>query len=152
MNNKKTDLDSLMPLIKERLSSGHSVTFSPRGISMLPMLRQGKDTVTLSPITAPLKKYDLPLYRRDDGKFVLHRIVAVGEDYSCIGDNQYYLESGLRHDQMIAVVSKFKRGKRVISVNSLWYKLYCRFWHNTRPFRFFCIRAVAKIRRILKIK
>ncbi len=39
-----------MPLIRETLEEGKCVQFSPRGVSMLPMLRQGKDTVTLSPI------------------------------------------------------------------------------------------------------
>ena len=62
-----TQLDDLMPLIRERLDAGQRVKFSPRGVSMLPMLRQGIDTVTLSPLPEKLKKYDLPLYRRTDG-------------------------------------------------------------------------------------
>ena len=48
-------LDQLMPLIRESLAEGKSVKFSPSGVSMLPMLRPGKDMVTLSPITKPLK-------------------------------------------------------------------------------------------------
>lgn len=125
-------MDSLVPLFKERLSAGQSVKFSPKGISMLPMLRQGKDTVTLSPITEKLKKYDIPLYRRDDGKYVLHRIVSVGETITCIGDNQFKKEHGLRKEQMIAVVTAFTRGEKEYSVNRLSYKLYCRLWHYSR--------------------
>ena len=70
-------MDELMPLILERLAAGQDVRFSPRGVSMLPMLRQGRDTVTLSPVTGRLRKYDLPLYRREDGRYVLHRVVGV---------------------------------------------------------------------------
>lgn len=128
-------MDDLMPLIRERLAAGQSVRFSPRGISMLPMLRQGIDTVTLSPLPDRLRKYDLPLYRRDNGKYILHRVVKVGDTYTCSGDNQVALERGVRHDQMIAVVTSFSRGKRAHSVTEWRYRLYCRLWHYTRLIR-----------------
>lgn len=128
-------LEKLMPIILECLEGGRTVSFSPRGVSMLPMLRQGIDTVELSPITGKLQKYDLPLYRRDNGKYVLHRIVAAAETYTCVGDNQFDLEHGLRQDQMIAVVSAFTRGGKRIEVSDLRYQLYCRVWHGTRPLR-----------------
>ena len=128
-------LELLMPIIRERLADGGSVWFSPKGTSMLPMLRQGIDRVLLSPLPDKLKKYDLPLYQRDNGQFVLHRIVEAGETYTCIGDNQLDLEPGVRQDQMIALVTVFTRGNKEISVNSLSYRLYCRFWHYSRPVR-----------------
>ena len=128
----QVQLDQLMPLFLEQFAQGKSVKFAPRGISMLPMIRQGIDTVTLAPIVKPLKKYDIPLYRRDDGRYVLHRIVGVGETFVCMGDNQFTKESGLRNDQMIAVVTAFTRGEKEYSVNSFVYKLYCRVWHYSR--------------------
>ena len=83
-------LDALMPLFREQLEAGQSVRFSPRGVSMLPMLRQGIDSVVLSPLPGALRKYDLPLYRYPSGKYVLHRIVKVREQaYLCMGDNTY---------------------------------------------------------------
>lgn len=124
-----------MPLIRERLAEGKTVRFFPRGVSMLPMLRQGRDRVVLSPVNGRLKKYDLPLYQRDDGHFVLHRVVAVGETYTCIGDNQYELEYGVRQDQIIAVVTAFSRDNREIPVTDFRYQLYCRLWHWFRPFK-----------------
>lgn len=150
MNEKEVRLEQLMPLIEETLAAGNSVTFSPRGISMLPMLRQGVDSVVLSPLPQKLKKYDLPLYRRDNGKFVLHRVVGVGETYTCVGDNQFDYELGLRHDQMIAVVSAFYRGEKLHGVDELGYRIYCRFWHSTRPLRRFWRRGIGCLRRHLK--
>ena len=137
-------LDELIPLIRERLSDGQSVTFSPKGTSMLPMLRQGIDTVEISSISGRLKKYDLPLYLRDNGQYVLHRIVEVGETYTCIGDNQFVLEPGLRQDQMIALVSAFTRGGKRIKVSDPKYQMYCRIWCASRPVRhvWFRIRSV----------
>lgn len=139
-----------MPLIRETLSAGKTVKFSPRGISMLPMLRQGIDSVVLSPLPEKLHKYDLPLYQRDDGHYVLHRIVKVGQTYTCIGDNQFDFEPGLRHDQMIALVTAFTRGDREIPVTDTGYRLYCRFWHHTRSLRHFWRRVKGWLRRHLK--
>lgn len=145
---KEFRLEQLLPLIQETLSQGKSVTFSPRGISMLPMLRQGRDTVTLAPIDRELRKYDIPLYRRDNGAFVLHRIVAVGDTFTCIGDNQYELEHGIRKDQMIGVVTAFARDGRTVKVSSVGYKMYCRLWHWLRPVK----RFLGRVKRYLKRK
>ena len=142
-----TQLDNLIPLFRERLAAGQKVKFSPRGISMLPMLRQGVDTVTLSPLPEKLKKYDLPLYRRPDGKYILHRIVGVGDTYICIGDNQFVYETGVTHDQMIALVTGFTRGTREYSVNDWRYWIYCRVWHYSRPVRRFYRRGIGWLRR-----
>ena len=145
-----TQLDNLMPLFRERLAAGQKIKFSPRGISMLPMLRQGLDTVTLSPLPEKLKKYDLPLYQRADGKYILHRIVEVGDTYTCIGDNQFVYEHGVTHDQMIALVTSFGRGGREYPVSHWGYKLYCRIWHYSRPLRLFWRRGKGWLCRRLK--
>ncbi len=134
-NEKELRLEQLMPLMRESLAAGNSVRFAPRGTSMLPMLRQGLDSVELSPINGRLKKYDLPLYQRENGQYVLHRIVDVGEAYTCVGDNQFELESGLRHEQMIGVVTVFYRGEQAHRVDALSHKIYCRYWHYSRGVR-----------------
>ena len=139
-----------MPLFMERLAAGQKVRFSPRGISMLPMLRQGRDCVILSPVPGKLRKYDLPLYRRDNGKYVLHRVVEAHDTYTCIGDNQFDFEPGLRHDQMIAVVTAFCRDGKEYSVRDWRYQAYCRFWHYSRPLRHFWRRGIGWIRRHLQ--
>lgn len=145
-------LDELMPMFKQKLSQGESVCFYPRGTSMMPMLRQGIDAVVLSPLPEKLKKYDLPLYQRRKGQYVLHRILKVGDTYTCIGDNQYSYEPGVAHDQMIGVVTAFYRGEKLISVDSFSHKLYCRFWHHTRKLRGYYLAAKARIRKIFPKK
>ena len=143
-------MDDLIPIFRERLAAGQCIRFSPRGISMLPMLRQGIDSVVLSPVPEKLKKYDIPLYQRDDGKYILHRIVKVGETYTCIGDNQFDYETGVRHDQVIAVVTSFTRGQRLHSVNELPYRLYCRFWHYSRGLRHIWRRGIGWLKRHIR--
>jgi len=150
LSEKQYRLEDLLPLIQEGLENGKTVRFSPRGISMLPMLRQGIDTVVLSPVPETLRKYDLPLYRRSSGQFVLHRIIKAGETYTCMGDNQFVPEPGLCHGQMVALVTAFTRGQKRIPVTDPSYRLYCRFWHYSRPLRHFWRRGMGWLRRHLK--
>lgn len=143
-------LAELMPLIRERIAQGQSVRFYPRGISMLPMLRPGIDSVELSAPPAKLKKYDLPLYQRKDGSFVLHRVVKVGKTYCCAGDNQLWYEKGLEHDQVIALVTAFYRGDQRCSVRKPAYRLYCHLWPAYRRLRQLRCKLLCIINRLSK--
>ena len=145
-------MEELMPLMLESLEQGRSVNFKPRGISMLPMLVQGRDSVLLSPVTGKLKKYDIPLYKRNDGKYILHRIIKVGDTYTCMGDNQYVPERGVTHESVIAVVSAYTRKGKKRSVKALGYILYCRIWHLSRPIRRLLGKVKRRLRRLIKGK
>ena len=144
------ELKELMPLIQEKLSQGKTVRFSPLGISMLPMLRQREDSVVLSAAPKRLKKYDLPLYIRDNGKYILHRVIAAGDTYICCGDNQFVYEPGVRQDQILALVTGFYRKDKYYSVNNPLYRTYCVLWHHSRPLRYFYRRGKGWLRRHLK--
>ena len=140
--------DELMPLIRERLTAGQRVRYLPfRGVSMLPMLRQGIDTVELAPLPEKLRKYDLPVYQYPSGKYVMHRIVKVLDNhYICLGDNTYSYET-IRREQMLGIVSAFRRGDKRIETDACGYKLYCRIWVATFPLRKLLKRGKYWIRR-----
>ena len=138
---KEIPLKELMPLIQERIARGQSVRFYPQGISMLPMLKPGRDSVELSAPPERLKKYDLPLYQRRDGSFVLHRVVHVGDTYCCVGDNQLRAEKGIAHEQVIALVTAFYKGEQRHSVKELRYRLYCR---CRFAYRWLCYRRIKR--------
>lgn len=141
----------LMPLIRERLAAGQTVRYLPfRGVSMLPMLRQGKDAVEVGPVAGKLKKYDIPVYQYPSGKYVMHRIVGVKQDYYvCLGDNTYEYER-IRPEQILAVVVAFRRGQKRISVDSFGYQLYSRIWVAIYPFRKLLKRIAWRLRRLLR--
>ena len=145
LRERPLSLDDMMPTIRQTLADGKTVTFTPGGTSMLPMLRPNRDSVTLSPLPQRLKRYDLPLYRRDNGQYVLHRVVKAGQTYTCLGDNQFYKEPGLRQDQMIGVVTEFIRDGKRIPVTDLRYRIYSRLWYNSR----FVRRCWRKLKKIL---
>ena len=142
-------MEDVIPLMLERLEAGYEVTFSPYGTSMLPMLRQGRDTVTLKAPSGRLSKYDLPLYRRDNGQYVLHRVVRVGETYACMGDNQFVLEEGIREDQILAVCTAVTRKGRKRSVSALRWRIYAVLWHRSRFLRRVIFGIGWRIRRCL---
>ncbi|MBO4979368.1 MAG: S24/S26 family peptidase [Clostridia bacterium] len=125
-----------------------------RGISMRPMLREGRDTILISPVSGRLKKYDVPLYRRGED-YVLHRVVKVREqDYVICGDNCLRREYGITDEQLVGVLSGFRRGDRYVEIDSMCYRLYARVWVAIYPMRFvfMYLKMIAKgcIRRVLK--
>ena len=143
---------SLSPLIEEILKDGGTATLTITGTSMWPMLCHRVSRVRLAPV-GELKKGDLPLYRRDNGAYVLHRILSVEPDgtYTCCGDNQWHLERGLRHDQMIAVVTDFcRKGDAWVSGNDWKYRLYARLWMAVRPLRRYILGGMRRIKRYLR--
>ena len=66
-----------------------------------------------------------------------------------MGDNQFVSEHGLRHDQIIALVTGFRRNGRDHSVTEPGYRLYCFLWHYSRPLRRFWRRGLGWLRRHL---
>lgn len=146
MRKNEVRLEDVIPFFLERLAAGESVKFTPQGTSMIPMILGGRDQVILSPKPEKWKKYDLPFYQRDNGQYVLHRIIRVGDTLTCIGDNQFIYEEGLRPDQMIAIATGFVHRGKTYSTTQLSYKIYCRFWHLTRGIRRFLLRVICKIK------
>ena len=150
MQTHSVPMSALSPLIGEILSSGGDVVLTVTGHSMEPMLH---DRVSRVRLTAPraLKRGDLPLYKRADGSFVLHRVTSVDADsVTCCGDAQWTLERGLRREQILAVVTEFQRDRRWRPVQSAAYGLYWRALLAARPARRFLHRAAGWLGRRLR--
>lgn len=138
---REIELDTFMPIVKEKLAMGGEVQIQAAGNSMYPLFRHGKDLVTLKGIEKkPLKKYDIILYQRDDKKYVLHRIVGIKrEGYVLRGDNQYVNEYPIREDQVIAKVSGFCRNGKRKTCGDLSYRVYVVLWvHSVHPRHIVC--------------
>lgn len=122
--NNRVELNDVWPVINEVISNGGEFTFKPNGISMLPLIRPGVDTVTLVE-PQNVEKNDIVLYRRDNGKFVLHRVMYVRKkDFVMRGDNQKYLEYGIRRDQILATVKAIEKDGASVDMTSDEYKKY----------------------------
>lgn len=128
-------LAELYPIIEEKLGQGGEITFKPHGTSMLPLLRQDIDSVTIGAVRCMPKRLDVILYRRAGGQFVLHRII--GEDsngFILCGDNQFIREYGVTEDMIIGVMTGFCRNGRQVNMNGILYGTYKRCLRMRRCF------------------
>lgn len=113
--------------MKEQLDCGKTVVFSPKGTSMLPLIRQNVDRVVLKKAPKQLKKYDLPLYLRENGQFVLHRVVGIDKrGYVMCGDNQFEREYGIKNEQILALACGVYRENEYVSFDDKKYVNYCK--------------------------
>ena len=121
---------------EDYLNENGYLTYTFYGVSMNPMLKQGRDLFTVkSKGDERCHKYDVVLYRRRH-QYVLHRIVEVREyDYVILGDNCINKEYGIRDEDIIGVLTEFLRNGKKISIESKLYKFYSRFWYAIYPIR-----------------
>ncbi|MBQ7756782.1 MAG: S24/S26 family peptidase [Oscillospiraceae bacterium] len=128
------------------LENGGEFRLYPRGTSMLPLLREGKDSVCLIKADDILKKNDIVFYLRDDGHYVLHRIVGISENgFILCGDNQTALEKFIKKEQIIGVVNRIFRGEKEVSLKGFKYRFYLLLWKS-----FFVRKVFFKLRRTFK--
>lgn len=143
MISKKVSFENLYPIIESTIKRGNEFSFCAFGRSMLPFIRDGKDLVTLGPVTDSLRVHNIVFYRRDNRQFVLHRIIRVRVDgtYDMCGDNQFSIEKGIRPDQIIAVLVRLERKGKNFPLNSLSVRIWC-FFLPLRRFFLHIIRAL----------
>ena len=139
-------MEDLAPVIEETLKNGGTFEIAVKGTSMLPLLVEGRDTVTLEAVDGQLKKDDIPFYRRADGAFVLHRVwKAENGIYTMCGDNQWIKEPDVRDTQIIGKVVNIKRKGKAFPVTSLGYRFYCVVWRLLFPVRKYIVRIRGKL-------
>lgn len=130
MENKKVkvSLQYLAPLIEEKLSNNESIEIIVTGNSMFPLFTSERDLVKLEKVKK-LKKKQIAFYLRDNGQYILHRIIKIkGEDIYCVGDNQTDIEGPLRKDQFKGIVTEYVRKGKRRKVNCLWQRFYSFIW------------------------
>lgn len=124
MNNSSVSLKDFWPIMKEVIDSGGEFTFYPHGISMLPLIRQGQDQVVLVQ-PENIKLGDVVFYQRDNGQFVLHRLVKIDNGrYVMCGDNQFLLEYGITDKHILAKVKAIIRDEKIIDETIPEYQKY----------------------------
>ena len=113
-----------MNCIEKNLKENKIFITKTQGDSMLPMLVEGRDYVVIAPPKFPLKKYDVPVYRRD-GHYTMHRIVKVTrKGYIICGDNRTYLEKDITDNEIVGVLTAFYHNGKLISCTDEDYVRY----------------------------
>ena len=131
------------------------LAFVPGGNSMWPTLKNRGQSVVVLIKKEKLKRFDVALYLRDNGTFVLHRVMEPTEwGYIICGDSQFTLEK-VREDQVFGVMEGFYRGKKYIDCKDKKYIKEVERWFRRKRIRklrlkwfFFRQRVINKLKRI----
>lgn len=128
--------EAVMEPLLRLLEETTAVPLVVSGSSMTPFLAPGRDTVYLSVISKPLRRGDMVLYRRDNGRYILHRILRVeAESYTMIGDAQHIPEPGIRREQILAIVTAVRRKEKLLQKGSFWWMFFRHIWICLVPLR-----------------
>ena len=137
---------------EEYLEKNGSLTYSNVGVSMMPLLREGKDLFKVKKKDKRrCRRGDVVLYRRPPDKYVLHRVIEVRpKDYVILGDNCVKKEYGIKDSDIIGVMTGFVRNGREYTTKDLSYVIYKEVILNTVAVRIMVKRIKGKLKRVCK--
>lgn len=128
------------------------------GISMLPMLKNRRDTIVVLPKTERLKPLDVALYKRGD-TYVLHRVLSVTETGYIIRGDNCYSDENVPENAVIGVLSEFfRKNKHYYCTDEKYLKYVSKRLKNYKSRRAFvlfkakCKGAVKKVLRFFGLK
>lgn len=154
----RVEMAELYPAMEERLRVGGEVIFTPNGGSMRPFWRSGRHSVKLTrpggkapqDAFADYRVGDVLFYRRNNGQFVLHRLMRLdgGLPVFC-GDAGTELEYGVAPEAVLARVVGFWSGGRYVDCRtSRRYRWAVRIWMALFPIRGALIRGGRRMKRL----
>ena len=129
----------------ERVLEEKGVYIGPTvGISMLPMLKQRRDTIVVRPKTERLKRLDVALYKRGEA-YVLHRVLETKDGYYIIRGDNCYADEIVPEETVIGVLTEFfQKGKHFYCTDEKYIR-YAEKRLKTYKFRRFFVRIKRKL-------
>lgn len=124
------------------------------GISMQPMLVQGRDTIVVKAKTQRLQPLDVALYKRGSD-YVLHRVLRVTDTGYIIRGDNCYSDEIVPEETVIGVLTEFFQGDKHIVCTDKQYLRYAKKRIKTYKFRRFYVRIrgfCGKALRAIKLK
>lgn len=136
-----------MMTLAEQLETAGVVVHTNKGTSMMPLLRENRDLMVIRKRGAGrFHKYDAVLFRRDNGDYVLHRILRVDPDsYWIVGDNCAAGET-VREEQVLGILTEIVRDGKTIRVTDKGYRAFVFVWCILFPVRSLWLRGAALVR------
>ena len=137
------------------LAEHDTLTYRMTGVSMLPLLREGRDLFIVRRKEAGEKcrPGDVVLYRRPPSHYVLHRVMEARDgDYVILGDNCIAREYGIRDEDILGIMTGYIRKGAAHSTEELPYRLYAFLMLRLSSLRIFLKRCRGKIRSLARGK
>lgn len=114
------------------------------GVSMLPMLKNRRDTIVVRAKTERLQPLDVALYKRGE-EYVLHRVLSVTETGYIIRGDNCYTDENVPESAVIGVLTEFYRKNKHVLCTDEKYLKYVKKRLKTYKIRRFFIRVKGKI-------
>ena len=135
--------------IEELLKQEGKFLGPTKGVSMLPMLKEGRDTIVVYPKKERLAPYDVALYKRGED-YSLHRVISVTDwGYIIRGDNCYYDEK-IKEDRVIGVLGEYFKGDKHVLLTDKEYIKYSKRIVKNYPIRKFKVKIKGFIKSVIK--
>ena len=137
--------DILIPEFARLVAEGAKVTFTPQGVSMLPFIRGGRDSVVLvRPVN--MRNGDIVLAQTGPAVYVLHRIVEMkGENLTLMGDGNLSGVEKVRCDNVLALVETVIRDGKKVDCRSRSHRCKAEIWRMMKPVRRYLLAVYKRI-------
>ena len=139
----------------EYLRKYHTLTYKNVGVSMLPLIKQGRDSFTVREVKQgeSCKLWDVVLYKRGTDQYVLHRIIKVYDDsYDILGDNCIGIERGIKKTDVLGVMTDFTHKGKQYKTDDIGYRLYVWLWCRPYKLRIFLKKIRMRLQSVLRKK
>lgn len=140
---------SFLPVMEAMVRQGQTVPVSLAGNSMMPFLKNGRDTVIVSPPDAPFRRGDLVFYIRPGGQYVMHRIHHIRDGMLYIvGDAHTEIEGPVDPGTVFGVVREVIRKRKSLSRGSFCWWFFEKIWIRMvplRPLGFQCYNLMSRV-------
>ncbi len=133
---RRVDTDAYVSMLRDLVNEGKECRLLISGSSMAPFLVHERDSILFSKPDRELRRGDMVFYQRDNGQFVMHRILKVKpEGLYIIGDAQTEVEGPVRPEQVFALVTKVNRKGKWVGPGNFWWWFFSTVWLRLFPVR-----------------
>ena len=148
---REIDTGTYLDVMKDLVSSGRQVGLTVAGNSMAPFLVHGRDRVFFEKPDRPLRRGDIVLYQRANGRYIMHRIWKVKEgSFYIVGDAQTEIEGPVGKEQIFARITKCERKGKIITNGDFWWDFFEKAWIRIVPVRPYVVRSYTKLFKFIK--
>lgn len=133
---RRVDTDAYVSMLRDLVNEGKECRLLISGSSMAPFLVHERDSILFSKPDRELRRGDMVFYQRDNGQYVMHRILHVKpEGLYIIGDAQTEVEGPVKPEQVFALVTKVNRKGKWIGPGNFWWWFFSTVWLRLFPIR-----------------
>ena len=133
---RRVDTNVYVSMLRDLVNEGKECRLLISGSSMAPFLVHERDSILFSKPDRELRRGDMVFYQRDNGQFVMHRILHVKpEGLYIIGDAQTEVEGPVRPEQVFALVTKVNRKGKWVGPGNFWWWFFSTVWLRLFPIR-----------------